>query len=112
MRGSSVPDGGVRRSVGSAFGPFAGPSLECPGTAAVDEGSNKRVDGPLDGGSDENLLEVVRAFEGFRRVGAVIGCGATSDRSVDQMVRSRAKISTTYPQVVNEIVDRATAAPA
>lgn len=66
MRGSGVPDGGVRRSVGSATGPFAGPSLECPGTAAVDEGSNKRVDGPLDGGSDEDLLEVVRAFERFR----------------------------------------------
>jgi len=83
MRGSGVPDGGVRRSVGSATGPFAGPSLECPGTAAVDEGLNKRVDGPLDGGSDEDLLEVVLAFERFRRVGAVTGCGATSDRRLE-----------------------------
>jgi len=83
MRGSGVPDGGVRRSIGSATGPFAGPSLECPGTAAVDEGLDKGEDGPLDGGSDEDLLEVVRAFERFRRVGAVIGCGATSDRRLE-----------------------------
>ena len=81
MRGSGVPDGGVRRSIGSTTGPFAGPSLKCPGTAAVDEGLDQGEDGPLDGGSDEDLFEVVLDFERFRRVGAVTGCGASPDRS-------------------------------
>lgn len=70
MRGSGVPDGGVRRSIGSATGPFAGPSLECPGTAAVDEGLDKGEDGPLDGGSDEDLLRsysLSSAFGGSER---------------------------------------------
>ena len=77
MLGSGVPDGGVRRSIGSATGPFAGPSLECPGTAAVDEGLDKGEDGPLNRGSDEDLLEVVLAFERSRRVGPVTGCGSS-----------------------------------
>jgi len=55
--------------VASATGPFASPSLECPGAAAVDEGLDKREDGPLDGGSDKDLLEVVLAFERRGRVG-------------------------------------------
>src|SRR5665647_3222440 len=79
MRGSGVPDGGVRRSIGSATGPFAGPSLECPGTAAVDEGLDKGEDGPLDRGSDKDFLEVVLAFERRGRVGPVTGCDASPD---------------------------------
>jgi len=53
--------------------------LDCPGTAAVDEGLDKRVDGPLEGGSNEDLFEVVLAFERFGRVGPVTGTGASPD---------------------------------
>src|SRR5665647_1771121 len=63
--------------IASATWPFASPSLECPGAAAVDEGLDKGEDGPLDGGSDKDLLEVVLAFERCRRVGPVTGCGAS-----------------------------------
>src|SRR5450759_1619106 len=77
--------------VASATGPFAGPSLECPGTAAVDEGLDKGVDGPLDGGGDEDLFEVVLAFERFGRVGPVTGCGASPDLLEDDASQESAK---------------------
>ena len=77
MRGSGVPDGGVRRSIGSAPGPFAGPWLECPGTAAVDQGLDKREEVPLDRGSVKDLLEVVLAFERFAFGGSDRSPGVT-----------------------------------
>src|SRR5674476_632788 len=63
--------------IASATWPFASPSLEYPGAAAVDEGLDKGVDGPLDGGSNKDLFEVVLAFKRQGRVGPVTGCGAS-----------------------------------
>src|SRR5664280_2339578 len=65
--------------IASATRPFPSPSLESPGTATVDEGLDKRVDGPLDGGSNKDLLEAVLAFERRGRVGLVTWCGASPD---------------------------------
>src|SRR5664280_1952384 len=63
--------------IASATRPFASPSLESPGTATVDEGLDKRVDGPLECGSNKDLLKAVLAFERCRRVGPVTWCGAS-----------------------------------
>ena len=77
--------------IASAARPFSGPSLECPGTAAVDEGLDKRVDGPLDGGSNKDLLKAVLAFERCRRVGPVTGCGASPYLLEDDASQESAK---------------------
>src|SRR5674476_1520640 len=77
--------------IASATWPFASPSLEYPGAAAVDEGLDKGVDGPLDGGSNKDLFEVVLAFERFGRVGPVTGCGASPNLLEDDASQESTK---------------------
>src|SRR5450631_1319591 len=71
--------------IDSATGPFTSPTLECSGAAAVDEGLDQREDGPLDGRSNEDLLEVVLAFERRRGVGLLTGGGPSPDLLEDDL---------------------------
>ena len=56
---------------------------------AVDEGLDERVDGPLDGRSDEDRLEVIPAFKRFGRLGPVTGCVARRHTCLKMVPASR-----------------------